>query len=202
MDRRLRPRIRCAPSSTSTASKCYRVRTTSSSPQRRTAEAASAELSNSQRRTRTGIIAVGFALVPLGLGFSWLIGRSITRPLDGLADAMKRLADGDTTARIPATRASDEIGAMARTVIVFRDNMVEREKLTAIQTEASRSQGTAQRDDCATIARFEKSVDQIAGQAAGRGARLEDLGRPQQRRRPVSPKPAPPKIASTPPPTT
>ena len=49
-------------------------------------------------------------VVALGLGFSWLIGRSITRPLNGLARVMTRLADGDTTARIPATSARDEIG--------------------------------------------------------------------------------------------
>ena len=68
-------------------------------------------------------------MVLIGLACSWRIGRSITRPLEGLAGAMKRLAAGDTSAAIPATRSQDEIGAMARTVIVFRDNMIERERL-------------------------------------------------------------------------
>ncbi len=68
-------------------------------------------------------------MVALGLGFSWLIGRSITRPLNGLAGVMKRLANSDTSARIPATHARDEIGEMARSVIVFRDTMIERESL-------------------------------------------------------------------------
>jgi methyl-accepting chemotaxis protein len=53
-------------------------------------------------------------MVAIGLGFSWLIGRSITRPLNGLVSVMKRLANGDTTTRIPATHAHDEIGEMAR----------------------------------------------------------------------------------------
>ena len=70
---------------------------------RDTADDAARRLEKSQARTRTGIIMVGIAMVALGLGFSWLIGRSITRPLNGLATVMKRLADGDTTARIPAT---------------------------------------------------------------------------------------------------
>ena len=90
---------------------------------RSTANEASERLAVSQSRTRTGIIAVGIAMVALGLGFSWLIGRSITRPLNGLATVRRRLADGDTTTRIPATLARDEIGEMARRVIVFRDNM-------------------------------------------------------------------------------
>ena len=77
---------------------------------RQTAEAASSGLTESQSRTRAGIIVVGFAMVALGLGFSWLIGRSITRPLNGLADVMKRLANGDTSHAFPppmrATRSA------------------------------------------------------------------------------------------------
>ena len=57
---------------------------------------------------------------------------------------MKQLADGDTAARIPATGARDEIGEMARTVIVFRDTMIEREKLASVQADAS--QAEAQRN--------------------------------------------------------
>ena len=116
---------------------------------RQSADQASSALSLSQSRTRNGIFVVGLGMVALGLGFSWLIARSITRPLHGLADVMKRLAAGDTSARIPATRARDEIGDMARTVIVFRDTIVEREKLTRTQTEAS----TAQIERGDTIAR-------------------------------------------------
>jgi len=103
---------------------------------RSSAEQTSAALADSQAHTRNGIIAFGVAMTVLGLMLSWVIGRSITRPLNGLAAAMKQLARGDTTARIPATHARDEIGTMARTVIVFRDTMVERENLAQTQTEA------------------------------------------------------------------
>ena len=98
---------------------------------RTTAEAAASALAASEVRTRNGIVAVGIGIVALGFGFSWLIGRSITRPLNGLAGVMKQLAAGDTSARIPATQSHDEIGDMARTVIVFRDSMIEREQLAA-----------------------------------------------------------------------
>ncbi len=101
---------------------------------------AKTSLAASQGRTRNGIIAVGVAMVAIGLGLSWLIGRSITGPLNGLAAAMKSLAAGDTGVRIPATHAHDEIGEMARTVIVFRDTMIERENLAGTQIEASRTQ--------------------------------------------------------------
>ena len=118
-----------------------------------------AALQVSQDHTRDGIIAVGIAMVGLGLGFSWLIGRSITRPLQGLADVMKRLAGGDTSARIPATTARDEIGGMARTVIVFRDSMIERQKLTQAQAEVSREREARSDTIGMTIAHFKQSVE-------------------------------------------
>jgi len=126
---------------------------------RQTAGAASAALTASQRRTRTGIILVGIAVVAFSLGFSWLIGRSITRPLDGLAGVMKQLADGDTSARIPATTARDEIGAMARAVIVFRDSMIERERLAAIQADAVHAQEQRSNSISMTIVQFKQSVE-------------------------------------------
>jgi methyl-accepting chemotaxis protein len=140
---------------------------------RDTADDAARRLDKSQARTRTGIIMVGIAMVALGLGFSWLIGRSITRPLNGLATVMKRLADGDTTARIPATHARDEIGEMARTVIVFRDNMIERERLAQTQTEASRAR--EQRSDviAQTISQFKHSVENALSTLRAASMKLE-----------------------------
>jgi methyl-accepting chemotaxis protein len=138
-----------------------------------TAISASSGLTASLAHTRTGIIAVGIAMVALGLGFSWLIGRSITRPLNGLAGAMQRLADGDTSARIPATAAHDEIGEMARAVIVFRDSMIEREKLAAIQTDATRTQTQRNDEIGLTIAQFKYSVENALSKLRGASMKLE-----------------------------
>ena len=140
---------------------------------RQTAQEASSGLVASQGRTRIGIIAVGIAMVGLGLGFSWLIGRSITRPLNGLADVMKRLADGDTSARIPATHARDEIGEMARTVIVFRDTMIERESLAQTQAEDSRAKELRSDTISLTIAQFKHSVEGVLGKLRSASTKLE-----------------------------
>jgi methyl-accepting chemotaxis protein len=135
--------------------------------------AASAALTASQQRTRAIIAAVGIAAVLIGLGFSWLIGRSIARPLNGLADVMKRLADGDISAKIPATRASDEIGAMARTVIVFRDNMIERERLTSDQTKSARDKEERSESVASAITAFRSSIEQALGNLRGTAHQLE-----------------------------
>jgi methyl-accepting chemotaxis protein len=135
--------------------------------------AASAALAQSQRRTRDSIALVGLAAVVIGLGFSWWIGRSITRPLNGLSEVMTRLAAGDTSAQIPATQAKDELGAMARTVIVFRNTMIERQRLAAGEAKAHRERESRGEVIAATITRFEFSVDQALAKVREAAGRLE-----------------------------
>jgi methyl-accepting chemotaxis protein len=140
---------------------------------RKTSASATSSLVVALERTRTGIIAVGAIMVLLGIGLSWLIGVSITGPLNGLAAVMKRLAAGDTTAHIPATQARDEIGAMARTVIVFLDSMIEREKLTLTQAEASRAREQRSETIATTIAHFNQSVGNMLGKLRAASLKLE-----------------------------
>src|SRR5580704_1373549 len=52
------------------------------------------------------------------------ITRSVSRPLLNLARRMQALAAHDTNISIPGTRRDDEIGEMARSVAVFRDNAI------------------------------------------------------------------------------
>jgi methyl-accepting chemotaxis protein len=130
-------------------------------------------LTTSQSRTKGFIIWVGILAVLFGLGFSWLIGRSITQPLNGLAGVMKRLAGGDTSAHIPATKNADEIGAMARTVIVFRDKLIERDRLALTQEETNRARETRSETIAETIAGFERSVHSALAKVRAAAGRLE-----------------------------
>jgi methyl-accepting chemotaxis protein len=140
---------------------------------KRRAVAAAAALTASQARTRQFIVWVGCTAVLIGLAFSWWIGRSITRPLSGLGDAMRRLASGDTSAEIPATQMQDELGAMARTVLVFRDTMLERERLAADQAAANHARVRHGEKIAATIVRFEQSVDKVLAKVREASQRLE-----------------------------
>jgi two-component system OmpR family sensor kinase len=53
------------------------------------------------------------------------ISRSISAPLLALANRMRRLAGNDTDIDVPATERQDEIGAMAKATVVFRNNAIE-----------------------------------------------------------------------------
>ena len=101
------------------------------------------------------------ATLLLGLVLNFVVGRSISLPLTRLQQAMRRLADGDAASEIPSTGATDEIGAMARTVLIFRDNARERERLT--QEREGMAAVDAERAHAIShaIAAFDASVEQI-----------------------------------------
>jgi signal transduction histidine kinase/CheY-like chemotaxis protein/HAMP domain-containing protein len=75
------------------------------------------------------ILALGFAL-------TFIILRSIAVPLHRLVGAIDGLSAGDLSVPIPSA-GSDEIGAMARTLALFRDSLRERDRFAA-EAEAQR----------------------------------------------------------------
>ncbi len=64
-----------------------------------------------------------------------LITRSVVGPVLSLTEVMGRLANGETSVEVPAKDRTDELGAMAQAVEIFKQNAVEREKLEASQAE-------------------------------------------------------------------
>ncbi|MEM6679512.1 MAG: methyl-accepting chemotaxis protein, partial [Pseudomonadota bacterium] len=72
---------------------------------------------------------VGLASVVLTLFVAQAIGRWISRDVNALADRTERLAQGDMAVDIPDTEYDHEIGRMARSLEVFRDNMARTEEL-------------------------------------------------------------------------
>jgi signal transduction histidine kinase len=60
-----------------------------------------------------------------------LLTRGIAVPITRMTSAMTTLAKGDTTVEVPRVDRSDEIGAMAAAVRIFKDSMIERERAQA-----------------------------------------------------------------------
>lgn len=73
-------------------------------------------------------VAIGLSVIAGGIYFALL---GIARPIEAITSSMKTLAAGDTSATIPFEGRTDEIGAMAAAVAVFKANA-----LTNIQLEA------------------------------------------------------------------
>jgi len=82
------------------------------------------------------MIAIGVAVVLGGL-VAFLIIAGVSKPIGMMTEAMRRLAGHDLKTEITGVGRKDEIGAMASAVQVFKDNMIEADRLTAAQ-EAER----------------------------------------------------------------
>ncbi|MCR6735753.1 MAG: cache domain-containing protein [Afipia sp.] len=77
---------------------------------------------------------VGFGLL-LVVGMSLLLSRSIVKPIVDMTGAMRKISEGDVSIGVPAQDRRDEVGAMAQSVQVFKDNMIEAARLRAEQDE-------------------------------------------------------------------
>ncbi|WP_404288114.1 methyl-accepting chemotaxis protein [Microvirga sp. RSM25] len=78
------------------------------------------------------ISAVVGILAALGL-ISAIVIFGITRPLTGMTSAMGQLANGDLSVAVAGTERKDEVGALARSLQVFKDNAIEARHLAAAQ---------------------------------------------------------------------
>jgi methyl-accepting chemotaxis protein len=65
----------------------------------------------------------------IGIGIAVLTTRTVTRPVKVMTVAMTKLAAGDRTVEVPAQDNTDEIGAMARAVEVFKQNAIAKHEL-------------------------------------------------------------------------
>jgi methyl-accepting chemotaxis protein len=68
----------------------------------------------------------------------WSMIHGVSRPITRLTGAMRRLAERDMTVDIAGIGRKDEIGAMAEAVEVFKDSMIETQRLAAA-ADAARS---------------------------------------------------------------
>ena len=81
------------------------------------------------------VTSIGFVVAVFVSGVClFFLGRSIILPINKMTAAMSQLASGDKEIEIPATERKDEVGGMAKAVLVFKDSMIRAENL-AIETE-------------------------------------------------------------------
>jgi methyl-accepting chemotaxis protein len=110
-------------------------------------------------------MAVAFATLGIAIvagGIAWMIGRSISKPLDLLGARMRALADGKLEGDIPGIERGDEVGAMAATVQIFKDNAVRIRGLEQVEAQTQERVAAERRASMESIASdFERSVNGI-----------------------------------------
>jgi len=83
-------------------------------------------------------VAVGLAVILVTVGVMLVIARGITYPVRGMTQAMRLLAQKNYETDIPGQDRSDEIGDMAKALLVFRDSMVRADTLAMKEFQDSR----------------------------------------------------------------
>jgi len=123
------------------------------------------------------IWALGLAILVIGVisgGIAWLISRSISRPLSQLGARMRGLADGALDADIPGIERGDEVGAMAATVQIFKDNALRIRGLEKVEAETQQRASAERRAAMENIADdFERSVKGIVSSVATAAAGMQ-----------------------------
>jgi methyl-accepting chemotaxis protein len=105
------------------------------------------------------MLALGVLTLVGSVLFVWLyVGRNILRRIRGLQRSMQLLSGGDLETEVYQSRQRDEIAAMANSLQVFRESMVEARALTADQDKdrVAKSERASRME--ARIVEFESTV--------------------------------------------
>ncbi|WP_019645511.1 methyl-accepting chemotaxis protein [Novispirillum itersonii] len=123
---------------------------------------------------RTSIlIACILAALLLVLAMRQVMQKLIARPLLAMTSTMKRLAAGDLSGTVPGIDRTDEIGAMAEAVMVFRRNAEERDRLEAEQAAHLETRERRSGEMNSLLATFDQDLSRVLETVTSAATQLE-----------------------------
>ncbi len=119
------------------------------------------------------ILAVGS--VVFGLGFGFAVGQyGIARPIRAVVELLQQLAAGKYDIGISGTERGDEVGDVAKTAVVFKENGLARIRMEREQKEAEVRAAAQRRTDMLQLADgFERAVGEIVETVSSASTELE-----------------------------
>jgi methyl-accepting chemotaxis protein len=117
--------------------------------------------------------AVASILVGMLLGF--LVGQyGIARPIRSIVSLLQQLASGDYSSDVHSLDRQDEVGDVAKTALVFKENGVAKIRMEAEQKEIETRQAAQRRSDMLKLADgFEAAVGEIIEVVSSASTELE-----------------------------
>lgn len=126
-----------------------------------------AELAALEIETRWALALIALIGIAGGVGLSLLVAiKGVTQPLGRLTGAMMRLADNDFSIRLTEDQRTDELGAMARAVAVFRDGMARAAELAGEKEREQAAQEARRQARDLLMREFVQRMDSIATELA------------------------------------
>ena len=123
------------------------------------------------------LMAVLLAVAVAGIGIATLLTRHLGRPIRELNDTMTALAGGDHSRAVPSTGRRDEIGDMARSVEVFRENAVARARLESETEAEARARQARQARIDQLVRAFSGSIGTVLMGVGENAGRMEETAR-------------------------
>ena len=138
------------------------------------AKASSALAERTDATILTVLISVGGGVLVTMAVAMWIGLQGLSRPINRLNTVMALFARNDLTAETPCTERGDEVGAMARTVQVFKTNALEINRLRAEQEAQKQHAADGRRQMMGELAaKFEANAGGIVGSVASAAAQLQ-----------------------------
>jgi methyl-accepting chemotaxis protein len=136
----------------------------------------SAQAGAMAQATYERVFWVNCVILAIGLIFcaacTWWAGRDVIAPIEGITSAMKYLAHGELATAVPYGGRTDEIGVMAGTLRIFKDNLIAKKAADeAAAEENTRKMHRAQRIEQIT-SEFENNVGGIVEVVAAASTQL------------------------------
>ena len=119
------------------------------------------------------ILAVGSVL--FGLLFGFIVGQyGVASPIRAVVELLKQLAGGKYDVDVHGTERGDEVGDVARTAMVFKENGLAKIRMEREQKEAEARVAAQRRADMLKLADgFERAVGEIVETVASASTELE-----------------------------
>jgi len=127
------------------------------------------------QHTTSYLTAAATAAIVIVMLLSFLLYRNISATIRAIVSIMARLARNELAVEVPNQARKDEIGAIARSVQVFKDNALEMQRLRADQAAAdARIAGEKREALLALAARLEASVGRIVTTVTSSAQTMKD----------------------------
>ena len=128
---------------------------------------------NSLRTLVLNAVLMAFSLLLAAATF-WMVISRIIRSLGQMTEAMSGLAGGETSVVVPCADRRDEMGSMARALLVFKENAL---RVRNMQAEREALEKAAREEKLAAMARladeFEGAVGEIIDVVSSASTELE-----------------------------
>ncbi|MEQ8504182.1 MAG: methyl-accepting chemotaxis protein [Rhodospirillales bacterium] len=130
-------------------------------------------MDQTQQATTLLMIIGGVAALVLFIAAGAAVAISITRPVKAITATTETLAEGDWNVQIPALENKDEVGAVARALQVFKENLIRAKELEDEQRKEQDRQVERAERLANLTSTFDSSVTEVLGVVSSASTELQ-----------------------------